>query len=287
MSDAITRPRDRRNINIQQKKNMENKYDAKAKPAFGFVIPTHLQTNEQSALLTSNVKSIRKLHPDAPIVLVNDRSPLSLPEFAKDCMVSIVESKYQGSAEMSAYEYFLRNPFCERMVMLHDSMTLTSALPFESLKTADILFIWEFTNHRVHWATIKEPESDYNTINNIITHDDLIMHEVNHEWDTTPEFRKWFKMHYHDKQKWTGCFGIMSVISFEFLVKLDQGVHIEKLAKATTDRRRRCAAESLFALSAMYVKGTPIPSLAGLYYDGLQHSNGFVSKHFHKHTFCR
>lgn len=253
----------------------------------GFVVPTHLRNQEQYNLLLKNIALIRKHHPTSFIKVISDASPIAPPAFNDDKMIELVQSRYPGSAEMSAYEFYLRNPFCTHMVMLHDSMSLTKPLNVDTLRKEDISFLWHFTNHVDHWSSILEPETPFNIEHNIRTHDDLICFMVNHEWKTCPNFVKWFNTMYWQKRKWAGCFGVMSWISHDFLVKMDQVVGIHALTTLITDKRRRCAAETLFALSASYVKQECIvSSLDGLYYDGVYH-NRFQSHHFQKATFNR
>src|SRR5271156_3671239 len=83
----------------------------------GFLVLTHCRTAAQLATLRRCVQEIRKHHPEAPIVVLDDASPLPMPvEFAGDARLTTARTAHPGSAEIAPFEYFLTHKFCDRMV---------------------------------------------------------------------------------------------------------------------------------------------------------------------------
>ena len=89
----------------------------------------------------------------------------------------IIESYNKGSADQQVFKVLLDTDLFDKAVFIQDSMLLNKKL--ENIDNIDnIKFIWHFTNHRIHWDIIKEPRSEYNTANNIVTHTNLINHNI-------------------------------------------------------------------------------------------------------------
>ena len=261
---------------------MEKKNIAK----FGFLILTYCQSQDQLNTLKRNIEYIQRYHPEAPIVVLNDHSPFEIFLHNSE-LLTLVETKHPGSAEVAPFLYYRDNKFAERMIFLHDSMLLMR--PLTDLHTIDISFLWHFTAHRLWWNKIEEPKNTYNIKHEIRTHDDLIQHLVKLVFDDSKSFVQYFKQIYSNKDKWVGCFGLMCIISHDFLCQLEQKTQFCKLASFITDRRRRCAAESIFAIACQFTAQTttPFSSYDGLYYDGNNYHNNFKTKTFEKLVYLR
>ncbi len=125
----------------------------------------------------------------------------------------------------------------------------------------DVKFLWHFTNHRIHWDVIKEPDSEYNKSHNIITHTHLINHLIKRDFDSSL---------IKDKNMWVGCFGIMCIITKDCITLLNNKYNfINKFNNYTSNRDRR-AAESIFPLLCYNCFNYDFHnSYDGLYYDGI------------------
>lgn len=258
-------------------------------PKLGFIVLTHARLPEHTESLINCVTSIRKHYPDQianPIVLLDDSSPIPVPNSVLDIPgLKRVLVPDRASAEAAPFKYYLHNRFCEKMVFLHDSMILLK--PLENTDNENISFLWHFTNHRVHWSEITEPITAYNTIHDIVTHDDLINHLVKKYMCKNKDFSDYFNRIYYQKNLWVGCFGAMCLISHEFLVKMQDKTDLLSFLNIVDNRRYRCALESILSIAAQYTLGRAIEgSLDGLYYDGNYH-NGFITDTFHKNVFLR
>ena len=56
------------------------------------------------------------------------------------------------------------------------------------LELIDFKFIWHFTNHRIHWDIPQEPQTEYNILNSIVTHTDLIKHNILRDYSDNSNF---------------------------------------------------------------------------------------------------
>jgi hypothetical protein len=101
-------------------------------------------------------------------------------------------------------------------------------------------------------------------------------------------FKEYCIQIYPQKEKWSGSFGSLSLITYNSLIELDNATGIiDLMLKMDTNRRRR-AIESIFALACQYYLKKEIhSSYDDLYYDGLSGGHGLTSKHIKKITFDR
>lgn len=235
---------------------------------FGFIIPTHCSLPQHKSSLLKCIESIRKFYPKNMIVIINDKSSIKL-SFTDDENIEIVDSCIEKGGEVNSYIMFLENKYFDKAIILHDGMYMKKKL-IDIEKIDNVLYIWYFTNHRFHWSFINEPKSEYNQVNNIRNHDDLILHCIN-KYDFNENFKKYSLKLYHQKHKWSGCFGLQSIITHNFLVVLQEKTNIITVFKKFNNRRLRMVAESLFAIACQFVLGNDISekSYDGLYYDGI------------------
>ena len=82
-------------------------------------------------------------------------------------------------------------------------MLLNKAL--ENIDDINLKIYLTFTNHRIHWD-IEEPKTEYNLKNNIITHTDLIRHNILRDYCDNKEFKNFIDK-LNKKNEWCGCFG--------------------------------------------------------------------------------
>jgi len=161
----------------------------------GFLVASFLKEPAHYDSLIKCVSSILKFHTNRVIVVINSLSDGALTakaiETYEDCdQVMIHVDPSHISACNIVYTYFNEHKCFDVAIILQDSMFLNCALPLEDIgRTTTVSFLWHFTNHRVHWSAIKEPESEYNKANNIVTHDDLILDAIR-TYSRKPEFIK-------------------------------------------------------------------------------------------------
>lgn len=246
---------------------------------FGFIICSYINSSSAYQCLVDCITSIRKFHPDNKIIIIDDHSPWDFKEFVIDQNTIRIISQHKGCAEMNPYYYYYFNNLFDRAIIIHDSFHLLDRI--ENIENIDIQFIWHFNIHRYAWNIFKEEQTQYNIENKIITHDDKIIDFVKKS-DLNDTFKDWFNKNYFIKNSWTGCFGIMSIISHTFLCLIQKKTNMLSTLKIMKDKRDRMVMESVFALICQFVKNDNYEnSYDGLYYDGLYH-NSFRTNKFVK-----
>lgn len=203
----------------------------------GFVIVRHVNCKETNAYWQEAYTCIRKWW-DNPILIVDDHSN---PEFLRvdfelvNCQV--VQSEYPKVAELLGYYYFHKlRPF-DTAVVIHDSVFIKQKVDFEAITVC--AFLWSFTHN---W------DLDHLALN--------LISKLNQADEAATMYR--------NKTAWTGCFGVMSVIAWDFLDRVNTKYALfASLIPAIKDREDRMQLERVFAaVCAAEVPG-PIPSILG------------------------
>jgi hypothetical protein len=238
---------------------------------FSFLIPICIRNNQHLNQLLRCVKSIRNFHPENSLYLINDSDDnFDIKElFINDENIHVINTLNKGSADQQVFKVILDYDIPGKCFIMQDSMLLNKPLEnIENIK--NVQFLWHFTNHIINWDTIKEPITDYNTKNNIVTHTDLIKHCLMKDYFDYPDFQLYALDALEYKNKWCGVFGNCCIIDKETIVRMNNQTNfVDKFSNYTTNRERR-ANESIFAIICHY----HFPSINfhnsydGLYYDG-------------------
>jgi hypothetical protein len=239
--------------------------------SFGFIIPSYCSSEIHLLQLKRCLDSIKKFHPEKQVIVIDDYSDVNLSENLKAYEnVKIIISPIKSAGDMVTYKVFKDNPLFKKAIIIQDSMVLEKPLvEIENIKS--ISYIWYFTNHRLHWHKIKEPQTEYNKANGIRVHDDAVIDTIN-RFVTKEDFKKYALDMFMKKDKWSGCFGCLSIVDYDFIDVLNGKTGIVDLLTKMNDNRLRRVAESLFAISCLYVLGEEVFEKAydGLYYDGIK-----------------
>ena len=206
---------------------------------FGFVITRHVTSEKTNAYWIECIQCIQKHYgPFVTIAIVDDNSNkefVSIDHLSKPDQYALMNRCFVvnsdkdslcGRGEILGYYYLLQYRWFKQAVVIHDSVFLQSRIicDAEELKTTQVKFIWHFDNHI--WDNIY---GELETVN-----------VLNHASELT-DF-------YHHKEKWHGCFGVMSVIDLEFLEKIWEKYSMEKWLSFVTTREKRMCVERIFAM---------------------------------------
>lgn len=248
---------------------------------FGFIVPTCLRTQAHLETYQQCIQALQRFHPDSKIVVILDpSSTLNIP--SHNSQVTVRTYTGEVAADMMMYDFFYAHHDFEIACFLQDSMILKSALPVQPTMN-HLAYLWSFTNHRVQWDTLEEPPTPENILKGIRTHTDLIRdcleHDVAHE-----AFRQYALTYLNQKDQWIGCFGLLSVCTYEFVTLLHDQIDLfTTMRRMGTYNRKRRAIESIFSLAVSFVLQTfDIPVLDGLYYDGQGGGHGLESTRIKK-----
>ena len=199
----------------------------------GFIILRHVNSKITNEYWQICLDSIRKYYPLNKILIIDDNST---KEFISEKSLSdtiIIDSEFPGRGELLPYYYYLHNKFCEKVVILHDSVFVNAQIDFN---TIDYTMLFEFE----HIAD--QPEDEIRLINLLSNNEELL------------DYHKEINL-------WKGCFGGMSVISYDFLTLLDNKYTIANLLEGITTRYHRMSFERVIA--CILQKNSPKTTLLG------------------------
>jgi len=197
----------------------------------GFIIIRHVNNKITDLYWKECYTCIRKFY-NNPILIIDDssnRAFLNENIHLTNCTV-IYDHEHKGSAEFLPYYYFYTLKPFDQAVIIHDSVFIQSNVSFELNTTEDIRFLWSFPHY----------------------YDDEIFHLIKDLCTDLPQTDSLLSL-YHKKSEWLGCFGVMSVIKWTFLDKLQQTHKIfDIMLPKITKRDNRHALERVFALLAYH-----------------------------------
>lgn len=250
----------------------------------GFIIPTYVSSEKHYSILKDGIRKIRQYH-DWPIVIINDHSPLDIGSIAHEFPNISIELSYKkGAGELNPYWHYYHHKYFDTAIIMHDSMHLNKKL--EKIdKVNSIQFLRYFVHHKSLWSKILEPQTEYNRNFGIKNHDDLIIHLINITLkDLNQPFHNFCNLMYFQKNKWVGCWGIQSIVTWDFLSQLQEKTNILDFINVIKNRRDRMAMESIFALATLYL--TNLNTLVNAY-DGSYTRQNLVTTNFNKITMGR
>ena len=168
--------------------------------------------------------SIRKYY-NNKIIIIDDNSDLNYVDNIETINTKIIQSEFKGSGELLPYYYFHKLKPSSKMIFLHDSMLLINKLNEKKIKninTYSYLFYFDiFKFDHINMVTIKEKLK-------IIGNKNL---------------SKIF-----DENKWYGCFGVSSIITLNFIEKIQKKFNLFKLLNYVKTRTDRMDIERIFSL---------------------------------------
>jgi len=236
---------------------------------FGFIIPVCIKDNDRKTLFLECLKSIRTFYKDNYIILIDDGEwdLNKIDEIKTINNIHIVKSLYKGGGEFQCCYELIKTDKFDKAIFFKDGMILKKAFNTNNI---NLKWLWHFTNHRVHWDIIKEPVSEFNKINNIVTHTDIIKYHINNTYTSNSEFQKFALNYLKNKEKWVGCCGGMCVIDKKTINLIENKVKFIDNFNKSTSRRERMVNETIFSLLCYYCLPEILfeDSYEGLYYDG-------------------
>jgi hypothetical protein len=212
--------------------------------SFGFVIVRHVNSTTTNEYWKESYRCIRKFYREK-IIIIDDNSDnnfltTDLPLINCD----VIKSEYPARGEILGYYYFHKlHPF-DKAIIIHDSVFFNQRLQFDDIE--DVKFLWCFKHT---W------DDDNPTIGIISKLKDYgtLLHN------------------YMNKDKWLGCFGIMSVITWDFINIINERHDFFRIILDTVKcRRDRQHLERIFAVVCYTNKDLPTDpscSLFGIIHD--------------------
>jgi hypothetical protein len=185
----------------------------------GFIILRHVNNELTNKYWIHCYECIRKYYPENFILIIDDNSEYKYITNEKLYKTYIINSEYPKRGELLPYYYYLQNKLFDNAVILHDSVFINSQLDFTIDKYK---IIWDFNSHS--WDQIEDETKMINLFND-----------------------KELLDFYENKSLWSGCFGAMTIISFDFLQFINSKYDISKLLDCVLTRYNRCSFERVLA----------------------------------------
>lgn len=177
------------------KSKNDRKFNPNSNP-YVFVILSHVRNANDDKLWRRCYQSIKKFHPEAPIVIIDDNSRIPISDNSLDNTI-LIRSEYPGAGELLPYHYFLTYKWAKKMVFLHDSMFLKRPFSNSELNHS-VKFLWHFQDHT--W-------DDDQTINMLLAY--------------LPHSADLINYNIQKKSQWNGCFGVVSIIDLNLLEQVE------------------------------------------------------------------
>ena len=198
---------------------------------FGFILTRHINSVETNEFWKECIRCIRKLYQNNIIMIIDDNSSVEYVTNdnvdLKNCF--IIQSEYPKRGEILSYYYFYKYKLFDKAVIIHDSIFLQQDISQEINYVSNVKFLWHFKN----------------------PYDDDLVKElffINHLKNGNNTNLTILTNTYLEKEKWLGCFGIMSVITYDFLNILVDKYNIFSLLNFVKTREDRCSLERIFSI---------------------------------------
>jgi hypothetical protein len=186
---------------------------------FGFIMLRHVNHKQHDKFWIKSYDCIRKYYPETPITIIDDSSNYSLIENKELTNTIILNSELPKRAEFLPYYYFLHNHWFDNAIIIHDSVFINSKLDLD------------FTNYKPLWSfshIFNKPYEEKRILSHMKNSDLLLQF-------------------YDQLDRWSGCFGAMSIISHNYLKFIHKKFDLHTLIPLIQTRQDRMCFERIIA----------------------------------------
>ena len=180
----------------------------------GFIILRHVNNERTNKLWIECYNCIRKFYSTNNILIIDDNSNYKYITNIPLTNTTVINTEFKGRGELLPYIYYINNKIADYVVILHDSVFIQKYMDFKQ----ENKFLWYFKNNN-----IQDEKLETFLINKLDNNKMLL--------------------DIYNKKRWYGCFGCMSVITHDFLVKLNNKYNLSNLIRHITNRHTRMCLE--------------------------------------------
>ncbi len=177
---------------------------------FGFIILRHVNNIKTNDYWQICYDSIRKFYPENKILIIDDNSNYDFISKKTLHNTIIINSEFHGKGEILPYIYYLQNKLFDSALIIHDSVFIQKKIDFS---VTDYKILWDFGHGR-------DQINDETKMIQALDNQNL-------------------KDFYENKSLWKGCFGGMTIITYNFLKLLDNKYNLSKLLDLINSRYNR------------------------------------------------
>jgi len=188
----------------------------------GFIILRHVNSSITNQYWRECYRCIKTFYPKNRILIIDDNSDSSFLTHDPLDNTMVIKSEFPKRGEFLPYYYYLKTKFCETAVILHDSVFIKKYIDFH------------VNNYKIILNFCKRNISDGQSLPYQMT----LLSAINNEKLSNFYNKK-------DLNFWSGCFGCMSVIKYDYLKSIDSEFRIACMIPHITCRMARCALERI------------------------------------------
>lgn len=198
----------------------------KKEKQLGFIILRHVNSIETNQYWISCYNSIRRFY-NNDIIIIDDNSNYDYITNENLINCKIIQSEFPGRGELLPYYYMYKLHLFDRAIILHDSTYFNKKINFPS---NECLFLWHFD--------IRDP---------FIIYEDIL--PFLNKLDNTE-----YLISILNDKKWNACFGIMTIINYNILVRLEKTFNFfQNIMPCSINRFDRMMFERIFSLILHYI----------------------------------
>lgn len=217
---------------------------------FGFIIVRHINSQQTNLYWQESYNCIRKYY-DNMIIIIDDNSKEEYVSKIPLVNAEIIKSEFPGRAELLPYYYLLKHEWFDTAIIIHDSVFIQKPIKFDKVNR----YMWHFTTH-----AFDNVEGEVNLIEKLSNNKELL---------------KFYK----SKKQWFGCFGVMSVITYDMIDNINSKYNFFNLLKFITCRKERMMLERVFGMILTFESGHNLSENS--YFGNIEHTFkwGFSEKY--------
>ena len=179
--------------------------------SIGFIMTRHVNSEQTNCYWQECYDCIRKLYNDNKIIIIDDNSNYQFIT-KKECYnTEIVQSEYIGRAELLPYYYYSKHKWFDMAIIIHDSIFIYQPI---NTNIDKYRMLWHFNPN---WYT---HDREHMLIKSLDNNNNLL------------EF-------HNQKHLWNGSFGVMSIITYEYLNFIDTKYNLSNLLDKILSRSDR------------------------------------------------
>jgi len=222
----------------------------------GFIILRYVNSELTNNYWIYCYDCIRQFYPENSIIIIDDNSDYDFITDKNLYKTTIIQSEYPRRGELLPYYYYSNNNFFDIAVIIHDSVFINKYLDFNVDKYK---MLWDFDHSN-------DQIEDETKMIKIFNNKDLL------------DF-------YSDKSLWRGCFGGMSVITYNYLQEINKQYEIKKLLDFVLTRYNRMSFERVIGCLLQMKKDRLIASDSNVYFDDINKYINFGINFYEKEQY--
>ena len=186
--------------------------------SIGFILLRYVKDEITNKYWIYCYECIRKYYTENLILIIDDNSDYKYISDINLYKTTIINSEYHRRGELLPYYYYLHNKLFDTAVIIHDTVFINKYIDFNVDKYK---MIWDFEHY---WDLIEDESYMIKLFND----------------------NELFNF-YENKKLWNGCFGGMTIITFDYLNIINNKYNISKLLNCVLTRNNRSAFERVIA----------------------------------------